>query len=97
MFLNYQAASFARLIMHQKKLETSRAHSHLLMLSKKLRKSTTETVNLLIEIPSAWDLFGSDANALSVIGLGEGATSDPYVVVRLNHKEIHRTKVLPSK
>lgn len=91
-----EAAGFARLINHQKKLEKRRARIQLQSLLDEHSLRPDDTIKILVEIVSAWGLHGGDDISWAIVGFSENNTPDPYVAVRMNGHEVHRTKCRPN-
>lgn len=67
----------------EKKLESTRSETRLKVALGEIKLPPFETITLLIEVVSGWDL-----------PIGDYATSDPYVVCLLGRIEVHRTHVI---
>ncbi|MGK3761764.1 MAG: hypothetical protein ACI8RD_014082, partial [Bacillariaceae sp.] len=75
---------FIKEIDKQKRLENTRQDERLQSaLGDEIKLPKFETITLLFEIVSAYD-----------IPIGDYTTSDPYVIAYMGHQEIHRTKNL---
>ena len=80
-----EAQNFVTLLEKERKLEEARGEARLQAALGDIRLPPLETITLLIEIVSGWDL-----------PIGDFTSSDPYVVCTLGRKEVHRTKPILS-
>ena len=76
-----EAVAFDRLVRGEKKMAAQRSRKRLKDALGNGKISPAENVKILAEIVSAWDL-----------AVGDMFSSDPYVVVRMGEREIHRTQ-----
>jgi hypothetical protein len=79
------AQKFCREVEGQQKLENDRQEMRLQASLRDIKLPNFETITLLFEIVSAYDL-----------PVGDFTTSDPYVVAMIKHRVIHRTKHIPN-
>jgi hypothetical protein len=78
------AQNFCDKLEQERPLELDRAEARLQAALGDIKLPPFETVTLLIEFVSGWQL-----------PIGDFATSDPYVIAMMGHQEIHRTKHIP--
>ena len=80
-----EAQEFVTLLEKERKLEETRGEARLQAALGDIKLPPSESITLLIEIVSGWDL-----------PIGDFTTSDPYVMCMLGRKEVHRTKPILS-
>jgi hypothetical protein len=80
-----EAQEFCEVLEKERKLEDTRAEARLKAALGDLKLPPHETITLLIEIVSGWEL-----------PVGDFTTSDPYVIGVLGRNEVHRTKPIFS-
>jgi hypothetical protein len=80
-----EAQAFCDTLKTERKKEAGRLEVRLKASLGGVKLPPMETITLLVEIVSAWD-----------IPVGDFSTSDPYVVALLGRKEVHRTQVLDN-
>jgi hypothetical protein len=79
------AQKFCNMLEEEQVLETTRAEKRLQAALGDIKLPPFETITLLVEIVSGWDL-----------PIGDLRTSDPYVICMLGHQEVHRTDYISS-
>jgi hypothetical protein len=79
------AQKFCREVEEQKRLEQERQGMRLQASLGDIKLPNFETITLLFEIVSAYDL-----------PIGDYTSSDPYVVAMMGHQVVHRTKHMPG-
>ena len=75
------AQKFQEKLEQQRKLEVTRSEARLKAALGDIKLPTDESITLLVEIVSGWEL-----------PIGDFSSSDPYVVCTLGRKEVHKTK-----
>lgn len=79
------AQKFCNTLEEEHALETARTEKRLQAVLGSIKLPPFETITLLVEIVSGWDL-----------PIGDLSTSDPYVICMLGHREVHRTSYISS-
>jgi hypothetical protein len=79
------ARKFCDKLEEERILESERAETRLQAALGDIKLPPFETVTLLVEIVSGWNL-----------PIGDFKSSDPYVIMMMGNQEVHRTKHIPS-
>eukprot|EP00980_Cylindrotheca_fusiformis_P020990 scaffold7987_cov200-Cylindrotheca_fusiformis.AAC.19 len=79
------AIGFCETLQHEKNLEQNRKEERIKSALGGLSLPAFETISLLIEIVSCWDIPAGDITG----------TSDPFVVCMMGREQIHKTDVIP--